>query len=485
MSKNEIKPLLLVGGVVIAGLGSLALLPLLAALIDGAVDDAWAFAISSGLFLFIGVGLILANQPPPRFLNLRQTFVLVSSIWLLLALFAAFPLMISSAQLDFTDACFEAMSGLTTTGATIMVDLDNTGVAVLLWRGLLQWIGGIGIVVTAIAILPMLRIGGMQLFRLEFSDTRDQLMPRVAEFATYLSGLYFFLSFFCFLAYWIAGMTLFDALIHAMTTIATGGFSNHDASFGYFERPAILIVAIVFMLASSLPFLMYVQMLRGRFGEFYQDPQAWWFLTLVLLAVLGITLATWQLPHPDGLPSMLAVAFNVVSVITGTGYASHAYDQWSSGLTVAFFCLMFIGGCAGSTCCGIKVFRIELLLRAIGVTLQQAVYPNRVQLIRYGRYAVDDRIILSIASYVFLFFLSFAVLASLLSLRGLTGITALSAAASALANVGPGLGELVGPAATYAQLDTITKWLLLLAMLLGRLEFFTIIAILTPAFWRR
>jgi len=353
-----------------------------------------------------------------------------------------------------------------------------------LWRALLQWLGGIGIIVTAVAVLPMLQVGGMQIFRLESSDTSDKVLPRAAQTSTAIGSIYLGLTLVCALGYWLAGMSGFDAIAHAMTTIATGGFSTSDLSIGVFDSWTIDTIAIAFMICGSLPFVLYLQAARGRPESLWRDSQVRWFLAIVIGAVSIISLSLY-LSQELGLGvSIRAAAFNSVSVITGTGYATAAFDTWGSFPLIIFFVMMFIGGCAGSTTCGIKVFRFQVLYAIASMQIKRLLQPHGVFIPHYNRNPVTEEIALSVLGFVFFYILVFILLALGLSALGLDFLTSLSGAATAISNVGPGLGPTIGPVGTFADLPDAAKWMLSAGMLLGRLELFTVLVILTPAFWR-
>ena len=490
---NFFRPILLVNGLLLTTLGLAMLLP---AVVDVAFmridetstspDDWKVFVLSSAATMFVGISLALANWGHKGDITVRQAFALTTFSWISTVTFAALPFAFSELELSFTDAFFESMSGLTTTGSTVITGLDDAPKGLLLWRALLQWLGGIGIIVMAIAILPMLQVGGMQLFRLESSDTSQKIQPRATQIAGSITLLYVFLSFVCVAAYIIADMDTFEAVAHAMTTIATGGFSTSDSSLAHFDSVTVEIICITFMVIGSLPFVLFLQTIRGRPLSLVKDTQVQWFVgTLVVLILL---LALYQVQSFDELTFAEALrksAFNVVSILTGTGYATDDYMQWGTFAAIAFFCIMFIGGCAGSTTCGLKIFRFQVIFAALKVQIRRMIHPHGVFFPRYNGQKIGEDVVSSVASYFFLFFASFSVLAIGLSLLGLDTITAFSSAGTAIANVGPGLGPEVGPASTFQDLPNAAKWLMSLGMLLGRLELFTVLVMLTPGFWRR
>jgi trk system potassium uptake protein TrkH len=385
--------------------------------------------------------------------------------------------------LSYTDAFFESMSGLTTTGSTIIRSLDVAPPGILIWRALLQWLGGIGVIAMAIAILPLLRIGGMQLFRMESSDRSEKVLPRTTQLVAYIGFIYLGTSVVCALAYWAAGMSGFDAIAHAMTTIATGGFSTYDASLAHFKSPAIEYIGVVFMLIGSMPFVLYLRALRGNAKPLFRDDQVRLFLMIVIIAILSIA----YYRYASGVEISAALresAFNVVSIITGTGYATADYSAWGSFALIGFFFLMFIGGCAGSTTCGIKVFRFQVLFATAVTQIRRLLEPHGVYLAYYNRKPIPEEVSASVMAFFFLYALSYAAIAVGLGLSGVDFLTAASGAATAISNVGPGLGPTIGPAGTFATLPDQAKWLLSAGMLLGRLELFTVIVLLIPSFWR-
>ncbi|TCS64967.1 TrkH family potassium uptake protein [Varunaivibrio sulfuroxidans] len=477
------RPIFIVIGMMLVTLSAGMIIP---AAVDAAVGHAdWqVFTVSAGATLFVGISMTLTSRSGEIRLTPRQAFIMTVLSWIVMTLFAALPFHFSELKLSFTDAFFEAMSGLTTTGSTVIVGLDHAPPGILLWRALLQWLGGIGIIVTAIAVMPMLRVGGMQLFRMESSDQSEKTMPRATQIATAIGGIYLGLTIIWAVAYKLAGMTGFDAVVHAMTTLATGGFSNSDASVGLFDNTAIDIVAIVGMIVGALPFILYLKALRGDVRALIFDSQVRWFLTIAATIVLIATAWLWLSGQMGIAPALRHAAFNVISVMTGTGYATHDFGLWGSLALPLFFFTMFIGGCAGSTTCGIKIFRFQILYAATRVQVHRLLQPHGVFIPYYNRRPVDDEVIISVLSFFFVFGLCFAALAIGLGLVGLDFLTAISSAATAIANVGPALGPIVGPSGTFQSLPDAAKWMLSVGMLLGRLELFTVLVLFSPTFWR-
>jgi trk system potassium uptake protein TrkH len=477
------RPVLLVNGILLVTLATTMLIP---ALLDALVanPDWEVFLASAFVTGFAGGGLVLTTRGSAEDLNLRTAFLLTTTSWVVMPAFAALPFTFSELDLSYTDAFFEAMSGLTTTGATVIVGLDRAPPGILIWRSLLQWLGGVGIIVTAVAILPFLQVGGMQLFRLESSEASEKVLPRAAQIAGTVGVVYVVLTAACALMQWLAGMSSFEAAAHAMTTIATGGFSTSDSSIGHFDSIAVDVVTTSFMIIGSLPILLYYQVVRGRPLALWRDSQVRWFFFIVISAVVIMTV--WQIANSNALPgtALRYSAFNVVSIVTGTGYATADYGQWGSFAVTMFFFIMFIGGCAGSTSCGIKVFRFQVLYAAASTQMHRLLQPHGVFVAHFNRRPIPESVMSSVMSFFFLFALSFAALALALNMLGLDLITSISAAGSAISNVGPGLGDIIGPAGTYAPLPDAAKWLLAAGMLLGRLELFTVLVLFTRDFWR-
>jgi trk system potassium uptake protein TrkH len=479
----DFRPILFIVGIL---LSTLALAMTLPALADLVVDNPdWrVFASAAALTLFIGVALTLSTRSATRRINLRQAFILTALCWLVIPTFGALPFTFSALNMHYPDAFFEAMSGVTTTGSTVIVGLDQAPPGILLWRALLQWLGGIGIIAMAITVLPLLGVGGMQLFRMENSDKSEKAMPRIAQVAGWTGVIYLCLTVLCASLYWVAGMSGFDAIAHAMTTIATGGYSTHDTSVGYFGSASIDAIAVVFMLIGSMPFVLYLRALRGAPGSLWRDEQVRLFLVIVVMSVAVMTLYLHLKNGVEAVNALRLAAFNVVSVITGTGYATTDFGLWGGFAVAALFCMMFIGGCAGSTTCGLKVFRFQVLYAAANIQLRRLLQPNGVFIPYYNRKPISEQVLASVMAFFFLFILCWAALAIGLGFTGLDFLSATSGAASAIANVGPGLGDMIGPGGNFAEVPIAAKWMLSFGMLLGRLELFTILVLVMPSFWR-
>lgn len=480
----DFRPIFLVIGVFLATLGCAMLLP---ALVDLAHEnDDWIVFVASALItVFIGVTMWVTCRGASARLGLREAFMLTASVWVVAAVFGALPFAWSRLGMSYTDSFFEAMSGLTTTGSTVIVRLDAAPPGILFWRALLQWIGGLGIVVMAVAVMPMLQVGGMQLFRAEAFDTPDKILPRATQISGSLSAVYVFLTGTCATAYGLAGLNLLDAVTHAMTTVATGGFSSRDDSIGEFGAPAVEWVAVGFMIASSLPFLLYVRAVQGKPMAMIRDEQVRAFFVILL----GLTVLAWlsegQGTGYAGAVRLREAVFNMTSIMTGTGFTSTDYGTWGPLAAGLFLTATFIGGCAGSTSCGIKVFRVVVLFEDIRQHARRIAYPSGVFVKRYNGRPLADNVSAAVLSFLFLFLACFVVLSLALSLMGLDTVTAVSGAATAISNVGPGLGPVIGPAGNFAPLPDGAKWLLAAGMLVGRLEVFTVLVLFVPAFWRR
>ncbi|NVJ98414.1 MAG: TrkH family potassium uptake protein [Alphaproteobacteria bacterium] len=483
----NLRPVIHILGLMLMALAAVMLIPLIVEqLIEGHENAGFEEgAIVTGFF---GLLIFLASREEGELqLDLKQAFLLTALSWMVLPIFAAIPLtgveQDSGVWLSFTDAVFETVSGITTTGSTVLSGLDHLSPGFLVWRSLLNWIGGIGIIVMAIVMLPFLRIGGMQLFRSESSDRSEKIAPNAGQIVAWITGVYAALTLVCAAAFYLTGMSGFDAINHAMATLATGGFSTHDASFGYFGVAAQW-VAIVFMIAGALPFVAYIKFVRGRRRAFYEEPQVRAFLLfLFVVIVLGATYMASQSGQGFG-EALTRVAFNVVSVVTTTGFATEDYSLWGTWAVAGFFLLMFVGGCAGSTSGAIKIYRFQVLWIILRNQLQRLTSPNRVIPLTFGAARVGEGLLLSVLAFMAAFFASVALITLLLALMDIDFVTALTAAATAITNVGPGLGTIIGPAGNFAPLPDMAKWLLCFAMLLGRLEIFVLFMLFDPHFWK-
>lgn len=479
----DLRPVGYVIGLLVSVLGITMILPMLIDVAEG--REHWPVFLQSALFTVLVGGLmaVACSNGVKEGLTIQQTFILTTGVWVALPLFGAIPFVLGATESRFVDAFFEAMSGLTTTGSTVFAGLETLPKGLLLWRGILQWLGGIGIIVVAMVFLPELRVGGMQIFKSEAFETMGKILPRATQIASQISSIYVGLTIVCALAYIAFGMNAFDATVHALTSVSTGGFSNYDASFGAFSGN-LEYVASLFMFLAALPFVRYVQMVNGHMEPFWRDTQIRTFFFTILVLVVVMTFALTQIFPHHWSKSFREALFNTTSIITGTGYASVDYMAWGPFLISLFFFIGLIGGCAGSTACSIKIFRYQLLFASIKMQLGKIRSPNGVFIVRYERRPVDEEVLSSVMSFFMFFVLTLGLLAVALSLTGLDFITSLSGAATALSNVGPGLGSEIGPAGNFAGLNDTAKWLLILGMLLGRLELLAVYAMLTVSFWR-
>ncbi|GAA5067737.1 TrkH family potassium uptake protein [Roseibacterium beibuensis] len=479
----DLRPVVYVLGLLVLVLGATMIVPLAFDLAAG--NGHWGpFAEAMAITTVTGLLLTLAcANGVSEGLSIQQTFLLTTGVWLVLPIFGALPFVLGATEARYVDAFFEAMSGLTTTGATVFSGLDDLPVGLNLWRGLMQWFGGIGIIVVAMVFLPELRVGGMQIFRSEAFDTMGKILPRATEIAARISVIYLGLTVACALTYAALGMPGFDALMHALTTISTGGFSNRDASFGAYQGP-LEYVAAVFIILASLPFVRYIQLVAGTARPILRDSQVRAYIATILLLTVFLTLYRvianddhWEHGFREGI-------FNVTSIISGTGYASVDYQLWGPVPVVIFFFVGLIGGCAGSTSCSIKVFRYQLLFASIATQVRRLYAPHGVFEPRYEGRPISEEILSSVMAFFVLFFVSLGIVSVALGLTGLDFITSVSGAAAALGNIGPGLGDTIGPSGNFASLNDAAKWILSLAMLVGRLELMAVFVLFTTAFWR-
>ena len=464
-------------------LGISMIIPIVIQIIYGELDSSF---IGAGIITIIfGILFFLANLDHDKKLNLQQAFLLTSLSWLSIAIFGSLPFVFSSLQLSITDSLFESMSGITTTGSTIIINLNDSPKGILLWRALLQWLGGIGIIVMAITLMPIMNVGGMQLFKISSNDASEKILPKSKEIALSLILIYSGLTFICSIFYKIFGMNYFDSITHAMTTIATGGFSNYNESIGYFNSATIEITAIIFIILGSIPFIAYIKFLNGNKRIFISDSQIRTFIKIIIVSIIILFFYLAFQNKNFSEINLRSISFNVVSILTGTGYVTQQFDNWGSFSLIFFLILMFIGGCAGSTACGIKIFRVQILYLFLVNQLKKIIYPRGIFFIKYDSNNVDDKFMSSIISFIYLYIIIFFVITALLSLSGLDFVTSISAAATSISNVGPGLGTIIGPNGNFSQLPDFSKWVLSFGMILGRLELFAILVLFLPSFWQK
>ena len=460
---------------------------LISGLVDLAKDNPnWInFFSASIITLFIGMSVFLATREKrDQNLDLRQAFLLTTLSWIAVALFGALPFYLSSLNLSLTDSFFESMSGITTTGSTILINIEDSSPGILVWRALLQWLGGIGVIVMALAVLPMLSVGGMQLFKTENFETPEKVIPRATGLARGIFLIYSILTVIWSLLLFWSGMSGFDAILHSMTTIATGGYSTKTGSIGSFNSAIIDWIIILGMIVGSLPFVHYLAITRGSIKNLVYDYQVRWFFVLLLFIITILFLLLMLNNNYTLSESLRYSAFNVTSILTGTGYGTTDFGLWGGFAPTILLMCMFIGGCAGSTTCGIRMFRIQVLASSASAQISRLLRPHSIVLPHYNNRPVPESVTDAVMGFFFIYILVFAITASILSILGLDFETAISGAATAISNVGPGLGETIGPSGNFSSLPNAAKWSICVAMLLGRLELFTVLVLFTPNFWK-
>ena len=481
---RDFRPILNILGLLLC-IESLALLiPMIFDYINNNEDWKQFFFISC-LTFFIGLVLYVGFKNEKLKINLRQAFLLTILSWLVIALFGSLPFMYSSSSLNFTNAFFESVSGITTTGSTVISNFDSLSEGILIWRSLLQWFGGIGIIVLAVAILPTLQIGGMQLLHMEHDDPYEKTLPKINKFIFEIIFLYFGLTILCLFSYYFNGMNAFDSLIHSMTTISTGGFSNKSLSFGYFDSQTLESISILFMILGSLPFVIFIKFIHGQKNSLFKDDQIRLFIFLLVSIVLISCFWVKHYLNIEWSSALRLTTFNITSILTGTGYTSTNYNNWGGFGLIIILMIMFIGGCAGSTTGGVKIFRFQILFRGVRLQIKKLTQPHAVFLMKFNKKTVTENTYTSIISFFFIYILLFILSSVILSFLGLDFLTALSASASAISNVGPGVGEIIGPNGNYSGINEIGKWVLAFTMLIGRLEIFTILVLFSINFWKK
>ena len=479
----DLRPIGYVIGILLTLLGITMLIPMGIDFSEGR-GFVGVFAESALITILTGSFLAIAcSNGKSEGLDIQKTILLTTGVWVALPLFGSIPFIIGSTQLSFVDALFEAVSGVTTTGSTVLSGLEDLPKGILLWRGILQWLGGIGIIVVAMVFLPELRVGGMQIFRAEAFDTMGKILPRATTISLQIFVIYLGITIACALSYVAVGMSAFDAIVHSFTTVSTGGFSNYDKSFGHFSE-AVEYVAIVFMIMAALPFVRYVQLVNGNSRAIFSDTQIKTFLVTTLVIATFAFFVLNSLFPGDWENAFRKALFNITSIISGTGYSSDNYMKWGGVLVSVIFFIGLIGGCAGSTTCSVKVFRYQLVASAILLQLRKIRYPHRVVVLKYDNRPVAEDVLHSVMTFFVVFFLSLGVLSILLSMTGLDLITSISGAVTALGNIGPGLGDRIGPSGNFMGLNDAAKWLLIIGMLVGRLELMAVYILFTRRFWR-
>jgi trk system potassium uptake protein len=475
------KSISFVVGLTLSKLALFMWLPMLVAFFSGTAGTA-EFLASAVLTHVLALIFTKTGYQHAFRLSVRDMFVMTTLTWLIACAFATLPFLFLT-KLSFTNAYFEAMSGLTTTGSTVMQGLDHMPPAILLWRSLLQWLGGIGFIVLAVAVLPYLNVGGMRLFQMESSDRSEKDSPKMSNVARNILIVYVILSIMCCVGYWFSGMSLFDAINHAMTTLSTGGFSTKDASMSAFSSRAQW-VAIIFMFLGGLPFILYVQSVRRRDGLIFRDAQVRGFFWLVIMASLFMSVWLWHTNVFNFDDALRISAFNIISILTTTGYGLTDFGTWSFTTTVMFFFLMLFGACSGSTAGGLKLFRIQIAAALFQKQARQLMHPAGVFPQKYNGRPVNDAIVRSIVAFVLGYLAVIVISAILLGLINLSPIEAISGAITAVGNVGPGFGDTIGPLGNFSSVPDAGKWVLAGDMLMGRLEILTVAVLLFPSFWK-
>jgi trk system potassium uptake protein len=479
----EFKPILELIGILLSLLAGLMLLPFIADVVSGNKD--WQSFLVSGAFIaFIGISLILSNRGDISSMTNKQACIFTTLAWLVIPGFGALPFMLTYPEMSYTDAFFEAMSGITSCGATVLSKLDTAPAGILLWRSLLNWVGGIGIIVVAMAILPVLKIGGMQLFKTESSDKSEKILPRATQLATATVGIYVFITAVSAFSLWTAGMSPFDAMCHAMAAMATGGFANYDTNIAHFNDVFIEIILTLTMIVSCLPFVLYIQMAQGRYTALWRDNQVRIFLSVLALSIVSMAIWLTVKQGMSFLDGMRFASFNATSIMTTTGFSSGNYAIWGSYPVFLLFLLSFVGGCTGSTAGGVKIFRFQILYETLKVNINHIIHPHGVFRPQFNKRPVPESATNSVLVFFFVYMGFFMLFTLMVSADGVDFVTAASAVASSMAAAGYGLGNIINPAGSYAPLPDFTKWVLSLAMMMGRLEFLTVLVLFSPAFWR-
>lgn len=477
------KPIFYINGVLLLILSASMMLPAMADFSQH--NDDWrVFAGAQILTAFCGFGFLFANKQKAFKMSLREIFLMTSISWVIMAAFAALPFSLSDLKLPYSHAFFEAMSGFTTTGSTALRGLDTMPAGILLWRAMLQWMGGMGFLVIAMTVLPILQISGMQVYRSQSYNDIDRVMPGASQMTIYAVLLYMGLTIACACALYVAGMPAFDAVCHAMSTLSTGGFSTHDASIAFYHNAAIEYTMAFFMILSGFPYIIMLRYLRGDMKAHQKDSQvtfyAWLLGGMILLVMLYLIFSGQFYPNE----ALRNSVFTVASLLTTTGFINTDYTSWGPFMVGLAFLMSFLGACSGSISGGIKIFRLQILGATVQQQLNKLMSPHGIFQVHYNGKPVDMSLQSAIGAFFFIYLTLWMFVAVLLQLSGLDFTSAISAAAEALGNVGPGLGRIVGPSGDFAQMSSPAYWIMAAAMLLGRLEFFTLLVILTPRFWR-
>ena len=480
----NVRVVLLVMGLLLVVEGVFMLLSALVAAVYGEYDMPY-FLQSAFICIATGGVLWLANHKAPKSIGKREGYVIVTMVWLVFSFFGLLPFYLSKAIPSFTDAFFETMSGFTTTGSSILNDIEALPHGILFWRSIIQWLGGMGIIVLSLAILPVLGVGGMQLFMAEVpGPVPDKLHPRIADTAKRLWGIYVVYTAVETILLWVGGMTLFDAVCHSFTTMATGGYSTKQASVAFYDSAFIQYVIIVFMFVAGANFTLSYSAFMGRFKRIYKDEEFKYYLGFVLLVSALVAVVLYVSGDVDTVERAIRDSlFQVVSLITTTGYATADYLVWFPTLSIVMFMLMFVGGSAGSTGGGIKVMRIVILLKNAYFELKRLIHPNAVIPVRFNSKAVSSQVVTNVLAFIVIYMLIVGVSMIIMSVMGYNLDTSIGAVATCIGNIGPGLGE-VGPAVNFAHVPDFGKWFLSFLMLIGRLEIFTVVLLFSPYFWK-
>ncbi len=478
----NLKPVFYVTGILLIILAAAMLAPCLVDLLNDS-DDSRVFLSSALITGFFGLTLAFMNKQKEFQMALRETFLLTSISYIFMAGFGALPFMLSGLHLGYADAFFEAMSGITTTGSTVISGLDVLPHGILLWRAMLAFVGGIGFLILALAVFPMLQVSGMQIFKTQ-SFQIEKVMPSAHQMATYISLIYAGLTLMCAIALHLAGMGDFDAICHAMSAMSTGGFSTHDTSIAFFNSAPIELILVLFMVLSSLPFVLYLRLGKGDWKAFWRDSQVRVFF--IVLGALTLSTGVYLLLNTDMsfFPALNNALFLVTSYITTTGFTNSDYAIWGHFIVGIAFLATFLGSCSGSTAGGIKIFRLQILFLMLKQQLQKLMTPHGIFQVRYNNKLVESSVQAGVAGFFFVYIMSWLALGVILQLTGLDFTTAFSGAIAAISNTGVGTGDIIGPAANFAALPTESVWVFSLAMLFGRVEFLTLLVLLMPSFWK-
>ena len=479
----NLKPISLVLGTITCAVGFFLFIPLITEIIYK--TETWqSYAVPILIYLIVGGSLVITNRNVDLNITIKEAYIITVSSWLVITILCAVPFIYTATDLNIIDAIFESMSGITTTGATTLDNLDLLPKGILIWRAFLQWLGGIGVVIIALIILPFLRIGGMQLFHLEGNDPYDKFLPKISAVIKKIIFIYAALTLILIFLFNIFGMSFFDSITHSFSTISTGGFSTHNQSFAFFNSDSILLIAIIFMIIGSLPFLVIAKVSSRNLFSIFNDNQIKVFLLILIISTFVIFYFAHVYIEGSFFHKLITVSFNTISIISGTGYISDNFENWGNYASVLFLILMFIGGCAGSTTGGLKVFRFQILFKYINIHLKKMLKPHEIIAGHFNKKKITDATYDSVMSFFFLYIFTFSLSALLLSFGGLDFLTCISAAASSISNVGPGLGDVIGPEGNYGSLNAYSKMVLTVTMFLGRLEILTIIILLLPSFWK-